>query len=151
MDKKKITLSEYDRAWCNKILAELLKNPLTLPFRNPVNVERDKAPDYYSIIKKPMSFSVIKKKLIAGEYKSVKEFGNDVNLIAQNAIKYNGENSMFGYMAQDIAIWVDKKIQGKPQNNDEEWRLHLTQVVQKLRSHIDNAPPSITNPPSPLP
>ena len=151
MEKKKSTLSEYDKTWCNKILTELLKWPLTIPFRNPVNVERDKAPDYYTIIKKPMCFSAIKKKLIAGEYKTIKEFSNDVHLIAQNAIKYNGETSMFGFMAQDIAIWVDKKIQEKPQNNDEEWCLHLNQVIQKLRKHIENAPLSITSPPSPLP
>ncbi|XP_019634873.1 PREDICTED: BRCA2-interacting transcriptional repressor EMSY-like isoform X2 [Branchiostoma belcheri] len=47
------------------------------------------APDYYNIIKQPMDFSTIKKKLEGGQYSSLEEFHADMQLIKSNCFQYN--------------------------------------------------------------
>ncbi|XP_035693487.1 SWR1 complex bromodomain subunit bdf1-like [Branchiostoma floridae] len=47
------------------------------------------APDYYNIIKQPMDFSTIKKKLEGGQYNSMEEFHSDMQLIKSNCFQYN--------------------------------------------------------------
>ncbi|XP_066266285.1 BRCA2-interacting transcriptional repressor EMSY-like isoform X4 [Branchiostoma lanceolatum] len=47
------------------------------------------APDYYNIIKQPMDFSTIKKKLEGGQYNSMEEFHADMQLIKTNCFQYN--------------------------------------------------------------
>ncbi|XP_078613929.1 BRCA2-interacting transcriptional repressor EMSY-like isoform X3 [Branchiostoma floridae x Branchiostoma japonicum] len=47
------------------------------------------APDYYNIIKQPMDFSTIKKKLEGGQYNSMEEFHADMQLIKSNCFQYN--------------------------------------------------------------
>lgn len=59
------------------------------PFLQKVN-KRD-APDYYSIIKQPMDIGTMQKKLKALQYKSKKEFVDDLHLIWNNCLKYNSD------------------------------------------------------------
>lgn len=56
-------------------------------FLNKVT-KRD-VPDYYNIIKNPMDLGTLMKKLKNLEYKSKKEFADDVALIWQNCLTYN--------------------------------------------------------------
>lgn len=50
-------------------------------------------PDYNNIIKKPMDFGTIKKKLQFNLYSSPYEFKEDVDLVFNNCLLYNGVNS----------------------------------------------------------
>lgn len=47
------------------------------------------APGYYDIVKRPMDFSTIKKKLESGQYKNLEEFHADMMLIKANCDLYN--------------------------------------------------------------
>lgn len=56
-------------------------------------------PDYFDVIKNPMDFSRVKSRLQVNHYQSISEFKSDVQLVFQNAIIYNGENSDVGCLA----------------------------------------------------
>ena len=136
-----MSLSEYEKSWCGNLHHELMKWVLTQPFRIPVDPERDNAPDYFQVVKRPMDLGTVKKKLTDGKYESVEQFVDDVHLICNNAILFNGANSMFGYIAADIKNWVDAQVEKRPQSQEEEWQKKLESVVERLHKHIAKAPP----------
>jgi hypothetical protein len=135
-------LSDYDKEWCTKIHAELLKWPLTSPFRVPVDPVRDNAPTYFQVVSTPMDLTTMKRKLADGSYKSANEFVDDFYLICDNAIKFNGENSMYAFIAQDLRNWITEQYRNKPSSSEDEWHRKLTDVVDRLREHVQNAPPT---------
>jgi len=65
-------------------------------FHKPVNPVELGIPDYFKVIKKPMDFSTIKKKLINNLYTNFKEFTEDVELTFDNCYLYNGKESSVG-------------------------------------------------------
>lgn len=142
---KNESLGDYDKLWCNNLLAELMKWNLTQPFRIPVNPERDGAPHYLEIIKQPMDLGTVKKKLNDGIYKSVQAFIDDLHLITSNAILFNGETSMYAYIALDIKKWIDEQYDEKPTSQEDEWQKRLETVVARLKNHIANAPKSLSS------
>lgn len=135
-------LSDYDKAWCNKLLLDLLKMPITGPFKNPVTVVD--APTYLSIVEHPMDFSTMKKKLQNNEYPTVKSFIDDIKLISDNAKKFNGEQSLLGLISDDILNEAYKQYSEKSNNADEEWYRSLSKAIFKLQEHINNAPPEVS-------
>nr|XP_039262766.1 peregrin-like [Styela clava] len=66
-------------------------------FALPVNV-RD-APEYDKIIKHPMDFSTMEKKIDGFKYKSMDDFETDVNLIVNNCMLYNTRDTIFFRLA----------------------------------------------------
>jgi hypothetical protein len=59
-------------------------------FHRPVDPVELGIPDYPDIIKNPMDFSTIKKKLNHSFYRNCREFCDDMNLVFDNCILYNG-------------------------------------------------------------
>jgi transcriptional activator SPT7 len=76
-----------------KVLMELKANEHAHPFLQRVN--KREAPDYYNIIKHPMDIGTMMKKLKQLQYKSKKEFVEDLMLIWSNCLKYNADPSHF--------------------------------------------------------
>lgn len=64
--------------------------------------------DYPEIIKNPMCLTEVKEKLNKYEYKSMKSFVDDVNLVFSNCILYNGEYSEFGQLAKKVRLDFEK-------------------------------------------
>jgi hypothetical protein len=137
-------VSEYDRSWCAKLLADLTKWNISTPFRNPVDPIRDGAPNYPTIVKKPMDFHTMKKKLSGSEYQSVQEFIDDIQLICDNAKLFNGATSMYGLICDDIMSEVYRQYSEKPDSLDEEWYKALLKAGHALDDHLRQAPPEIT-------
>ncbi|KAK8889527.1 hypothetical protein M9Y10_034276 [Tritrichomonas musculus] len=136
-----MTMTEYDKNWCDKTLTYFMKWTLTQPFRAPVDPIRDGAERYFEIIKKPMDFGTMRKKLNENQYTDPKEFVADVHLICNNAIQFNGENSMYAFMAADISKKMDDKFKNKPNSIEEEWQKKLEDIVIRLKDHVSKAPP----------
>lgn len=66
----------------------------TNPFR--MVIDRDNcaavgAPDYFDVVGKPMNLTFIQRKVEAMEYSQLSDFFQDVDLMLQNAIKYNSD------------------------------------------------------------
>jgi len=138
-----MALSEYDKQWCSSTLTELLKWPLTQPFRAPVDPVRDGALNYLEVVKHPMDLGTVRKKLADGQYSSAQQFIDDIHLICGNAILFNGENSMYGFIAADIRKWIDDQYKDKPISQEDEWQRKLEAIVNRLHEHIAKAPPPI--------
>jgi transcription initiation factor TFIID subunit 2 len=133
-------LSDYDRTWCAKLLTDLTKWTITAPFRVPVDPVRDGAPNYLSMIASPMDFQTMKRKLAASEYASVDAFVADIQLICDNAKRYNGPGSMYGLICDDIMAEVRRQCGDRPGSADEEWHRALSRAVQALADHLREAP-----------
>ena len=65
-------------------------------FHKPVDPVELNIPNYFEVIKKPMDFSTVKKKLNNYSYTNLKEYCDDMDLIFNNCILYNGINSYIG-------------------------------------------------------
>ncbi|CDO69700.1 hypothetical protein BN946_scf184851.g88 [Trametes cinnabarina] len=62
-------------------------------FKSPVN--RNEVPDYYDIIREPMCWDIIDRRLDSHEYLDLAEFKRDVELVVTNAMMYNQANTPF--------------------------------------------------------
>ncbi|KAL0092816.1 hypothetical protein J3Q64DRAFT_1231691 [Phycomyces blakesleeanus] len=87
---------------CEKVLNDL-KNYTehSTPFLNKVS--KREAPDYFEVIKRPMDLGTITKKLKSLNYKSKKEFSEDLHLIYENCLIYN-TNPASEYRKHAIAM-----------------------------------------------
>ncbi|KAH0788893.1 Bromodomain containing protein [Histomonas meleagridis] len=139
-------LSDYDKDWCTRIHQELLKKPISNPFKMPVDPVRDGAENYFEIVKNPMDLNTIKNKIHDNKYKTVEEFVADIHLICDNAIKFNGENSMFAYIANDLRTWIDEQFKKKPNSHEEEWHNKLIESVERLYEHVKTSPTGMSDP-----
>ncbi|KLT46484.1 hypothetical protein CC85DRAFT_281589 [Cutaneotrichosporon oleaginosum] len=58
-------------------------------------VDKDEVPDYYEVVKEPICFSDIDKKIENVRYRNVAEFKNDIRLLFANAQLYNKSDTAF--------------------------------------------------------
>ncbi|CAG8468000.1 9557_t:CDS:10 [Paraglomus occultum] len=75
------------------LLDELKKHNSSWPFQKPVDPEE--VPDYYTVITNPMDLSTIDRKIKANNYKTVKDFEDDVRKIFKNCRVYNAEGTSY--------------------------------------------------------
>lgn len=88
--------SDVWKSNAKKILDHLWKAKDARLFHNPVDPIALNIPDYLKVIKKPMDFSTIKKKLNLNMYKDGHEFMNDMKLVFDNCDLFNGTESDVG-------------------------------------------------------
>ena len=67
-------------------------------------VPKTQYPDYYVIIKDPISMDMMKKKINKEEYQNLREFRNDIRLLCNNARTYNEDGSLLFQDANDIEV-----------------------------------------------
>ncbi|XP_065220664.1 chromatin remodeling regulator CECR2-like isoform X2 [Planococcus citri] len=91
---------EYLDIGLHKVLETLKKHEDAWPFKNPVD-EKD-APNYYKVVKTPMSLRRMEEKLDCGKYKSVAEFKRDFQLIMANCKQYNGSRNEYTAMGENL-------------------------------------------------
>ena len=58
--------------------------------------ERLNIPDYFEVVQHPMDFGTIRNKLNTNAYHAPQEFLHDMNLVFENCMNYNGEDSHVG-------------------------------------------------------
>jgi len=79
---------------CRILLDDMIMNPFSEWFREPVDHENMGLTDYLQVIKEPQDLGTISKKLERTQYMSPEDFARDVRLVWQNAITYNSATSM---------------------------------------------------------
>lgn len=72
----------------HKILDYVKNHEDAWPFADPV--EEEYAPNYYSIVRKPMDLQTMEERLESGCYKNFSKFRTDFQLIVDNCRLYNG-------------------------------------------------------------
>ena len=97
-----VTLYEsWDKA-AKRIINHLWKQNGAIIFHEPVDPIVYNIPDYPEVIKTPMDFGTIKSKLAKNSYKNPKDFLSDVELVFNNCIIYNGDNTDYGVIAKTL-------------------------------------------------
>jgi len=87
------------------------------------------APGYYALIKIPMDFGKVKRKLEAGEYHSYKSFHDDMMLIKKNCYTYNPE----GHVARKDCDDVFSFFENEYLKLLERWEKHHVSPQKKIK------------------
>lgn len=104
---------------------------------------RDGAPNYFDVIKEPMALNKVLYKLQTNKYETVSDWERDINLIWSNAEEYNGEDTLFTYMAKEASLWFTKKMKTFPANQEEEWTEKIQKTTRKFINIISHPPVEI--------
>ncbi|XP_074591621.1 uncharacterized protein LOC141847469 [Curcuma longa] len=99
------------------ILDRLQKKDTYGVFAEPVDPEE--LPDYHDIIKHPMDFATIRKKLSDGAYTNLEQFEKDVFLISSNAMQYNASDTIYYRQARAIQELAKKNFDNLRQESDD--------------------------------
>ncbi|KAG8461880.1 hypothetical protein KFE25_013899 [Diacronema lutheri] len=83
-----------------KMLNAIAKHKWAYPFKRPVTDKE--APDYKDIIKQPMDFSTIRKRIEAGQVSTLGSLRDDLALVFSNAQLYNSTASDYSKMAASL-------------------------------------------------
>ena len=138
--KVAMPLNDFQRERCVKIIDQLISFPICVPFVEMVDPDRDGAPDYYQRIDEPMALQEVKRRLLGGKYDDIDGFKHDVNLIWENSVTYNGEDSIFGIMAREAQLWFRKKMDRFSDSAKEDWLRRVRKAALELVDTLNNTP-----------
>uniref|UniRef100_A0A4X2JWR3 Bromodomain testis-specific protein n=1 Tax=Vombatus ursinus TaxID=29139 RepID=A0A4X2JWR3_VOMUR len=96
------------------VLKALWRHSFSWPFQQPVDAAKLKLPDYYSIIKKPMDLSTIKKRLEHKYYVKSSECIDDLKTMFTNCYLYNKPGDDIVLMAQALEKLFMQKMSQMP-------------------------------------
>ena len=115
----------------NIVIKAVWKHQFGWPFHLPVDAIKLNIPDYHKIIKHPMDFGTIKKRLENNFYWSAKECIKDFNTVFTNCYVYNKAGEDIVVMAQTLE------------------KLFLTKMASMPKEEVELvAPPKESKPPS---
>ena len=80
-------------------------------FYKPVDPIELGLPTYFEVIKNPMDFSTIKRKLANYSYTNFNEFCQDMNLVFDNCYLFNGKETNIGNMCTNVKNQYEKFYQ----------------------------------------
>ena len=103
----------------NTVMKAVWKHPFCWPFQKPVDAIKLNIPEYHKIIKHPMDFGTIKKRLDNSYYLSAKECIKDFNTVFTNCYVYNKAGDDIIVMAQTLEKLFLKKISSMPTEEQE--------------------------------
>lgn len=89
------------------MLKDLKSHEQSVYFLYPVNLKE--IPDYKKIIKKPIDFQTIEKRLRKGRYKSMKSFSSEVRMVFDNCQAYNVDESPIGRAGHAVRQYFEKR------------------------------------------
>ena len=145
-----MSLSKFQSDQCMKLIDKLINMKICSPFVDLVDPKKDGAPDYYEIIKNPMSLNEVKNHIREKRYKDIKEFVAEVNLIWENAKTYNGEGAQITLLGMEASCWFNRKMKHFPSTVEEEWMRKVQKIVRSFSEALAHPPPELLNPKTPL-
>ena len=103
-------MTSDELAQCKTLLRELKKRDQADPFLVPVDWKGLGIMDYPTIIKRPMDLGTVSAQLDAGHYSSVRDVAADVELVWNNAMTYNVDDSWIHQAARKLQTWTQGKF-----------------------------------------
>jgi len=101
------------------VMKAVWKHQFGWPFHTPVDAKKLNIPDYHKIIKHPMDFGTIKKRLDNDYYYSAKTCIKDFNTVFTNCYVYNRAGEDIVVMAQTLEKLFLTKIATMPKEESE--------------------------------
>ncbi|XP_058793130.1 transcription initiation factor TFIID subunit 1-like isoform X2 [Phymastichus coffea] len=93
------------------IIKEIKAMPQAVPFLKPVNKNLVGSKDYYHIVKNPMDLDTISKKIAMHKYRRRAEILKDFQLIYDNCVLYNGQNSLMKTKAEILLKTIENHFE----------------------------------------
>lgn len=105
IEQAQIDDQKHKDSWikvANKILLVCWKSKGGYMFHDPVDPKKFMIDDYFDVVKNPMDFGTIKKKMQAHAYKSMEGFVQDMELVFSNCLLYNGLDNPVSKLAIEL-------------------------------------------------
>lgn len=123
-------------------------------YKEPVDPVKLNIPNYRDIITRPMDLGTIEKKLKNNGYSSPQEMIDDVHLMVQNSLTFNGPDHLVAQEGQKLKGTFDKQIANlpKPEEVEEKKPKKTTEKTsaarREPRTSLGAPPPKAASPPS---
>lgn len=95
---------------CMAVTKMIMDHKLAQPFNQPVDYVTLGIPQYPEIIKYPMDYGSVMRKLRSGEYETMEGWTVDMQLVLTNAKIFNPTDHPVHQWAQQIQVMFDKKL-----------------------------------------
>lgn len=105
--RRMTTRNQPDLTYCEIILMEMEAHADAWPFLEPVNPRL--VPGYRRIIKTPMDFLTMRKRLLQGGYCSCEEFSADAYLVFNNCELFNEDTSEVGVAGHSMRSFFENR------------------------------------------
>ncbi|WRX11537.1 Bromodomain - like 2 [Theobroma cacao] len=108
-------------------------------FAEPVNPEEVEY--YYDVIKEPMDFGTIAKKLNEGSYQRLDEFEHDVFLVSNNAMLFNASNTVYYRQARalkELATRLLHALKTDPENFEAEASMRRIGAGRRKKAEVNS-------------
>lgn len=139
-----MALTEYQKQRCIKVMDLIQSRQISRMFMQPVNPLTDSCPDYFTKIKKPMDLSTSRKKLESGQYENVEQWKEDIELIWNNALTYNGTKALISILARELQTLFRDLTCNISSDLNSDWNSQF----EKLRAEFNQIVKSIPKPSS---
>ena len=90
---------------------DIMLHPSAVAFCEPVNAAALKLHDYHDVIEKPMDLGTVTMQLLLGEYDTFVDVVNDIELVFNNAMRYNPPGHVVHSLALDLLQYSRKQIE----------------------------------------
>lgn len=144
MSNQQNSLSNYQKKKCLNILNKLTSYHISFMFLTPVDPERDQCPEYFQIIKHPMDLQTVRKNLESNKYATVSQFKDDVNLIWDNAYRFNGKKSIISLLARQLQTAFREMSEFLTNNEICDWATELENLKNEVNTIAKNCPTTST-------
>lgn len=85
-----------------KAVNQIYKHKNAWPFQQPVDPVKDKIPNYFDLIKRPMDYGTVKKGIEKGQYSKVVDVVRDMRQVAKNCCDFNTETHSYSIWALEL-------------------------------------------------
>lgn len=94
---------DYIQRIARPLVQKLMVHPKNVNiFNTPVDPVKLDLPTYFTKIKNPMDLGTVRSKIIMGEYDSLLACYDDIRLVFNNAVVFNGSEHYIGKVAKEI-------------------------------------------------
>jgi hypothetical protein len=118
----------------------LQKYHISSLFAHPVDPIRDGCPNYFQMIQHPMDLSTVRHKLESGQYTTVEQWKNDVNLIWTNTVTFSGTKSLLTVLAKQLQSVFRDITAYLSSDPGADWRSEFEKIKADMNALIRTAP-----------
>lgn len=139
----------HSLSFCDKLISDLIRQQELACFKQPVDPVKDNAPNYYNIILHPMDLSTLQKNLRCGKIKSIPEFKENLDLVWNNCITFNGPDHPLTLLATSIKNAIQQVWDGSTIPPECDALQKLNEIKQSV-DHLEESFKQICSIPSPI-
>jgi hypothetical protein len=109
-------------------------------FAQPIDPERDNVPTYLQIIRHPMDLGTVRRKLQSGQYHTVRQWKEDVDLIWNNSFQFNGRHALVCALAKQLQQLFRDLTENLTDNPVTDWVVRLDALKHEADQIAKMAP-----------